>query len=340
MKRECIILSMIVFSFFSIIISTVADGEFSGNAIMDFYKVELNNNSEIAGMEGFWFRRIYLTYEDKLSENSCFRLRFEMSDPGDFISKEKYVLTVKDSYLKFKFSGKHEFILGITSPPTFKMVEKLWGYRCVEKTPLDLQKFASSRDFGLSLGRKMRDGKFFSYQLMLANGTGNKSEDNKGKKAFLSLGFHPCKAMYFEIYSDYDYINKDENKQTVQGFFAYTTGSFRTGFLYAVQTRTDAVESKDYSIGSIYSVFNPGIGPEFIIRLDKTFEPNSKGNEIAYTPFNPDFPSNLIILGTSFRINDKVLFIPNLEYITYEDWEDTEAPDNELFYRFTLYYKW
>jgi hypothetical protein len=59
-------------------------GKLSGYLFGDYYLVSQHHDPAIKGMNGFWFRRVYLTYDQKTGERTAIRFRFEMNSPGDF----------------------------------------------------------------------------------------------------------------------------------------------------------------------------------------------------------------------------------------------------------------
>ncbi len=61
----------------------------SGLAFGDYYNVAAHHDEDLEGMNGFWFRRIYLTFDFKVDDNVDSRLRFEGSSPGNFTSSNK-----------------------------------------------------------------------------------------------------------------------------------------------------------------------------------------------------------------------------------------------------------
>lgn len=69
---------------------------------------------------------------------------------GDFSTKAKLTLFVKDAYPQW-ISPSHKIIFGISPTPTWEVIEKVLGTVQLKKTPLDLQKLGTSRDFGLAL---------------------------------------------------------------------------------------------------------------------------------------------------------------------------------------------
>ena len=306
----------------------MADQKFSGYVIGEYYYVYQSHNDSLNGENGFWFRRIYFTYDNHIYKNLKARLRFEMASPGDFTEKDVPHPAVKDAYISLKkYFGN--FTFGIQGTPTFSSVEKIWGYRSIEKTPLDLQKWASSRDFGLSLKGKRN---ILSYYLMFGNGSSNKSETDKTKNVYASLGITPFKGLYAEVYGDYR-IGSDDKPYTMQGFLAYSGKKSRFGIQYA--RRGTVSESPSYNILSGFGILKLKKNTDIIVRYDKTLEANKDAEKISYIPMSPISPSNFIIMGVSFSPLKGVKVIPNLEYVFYSD----SGINPDIFPRLTLYYK-
>ena len=63
---------------------------------------------------------------------------------------------VKDAYLKWTYKGKQRLTLGIHPTLTFDWLDGFWGLRHIEKTPADLYRMDSSRDFGVTFGGPTR----------------------------------------------------------------------------------------------------------------------------------------------------------------------------------------
>ncbi len=306
----------------------MADQKISGYVIGEYYYVYQSHDDSLNGNNGFWFRRIYFTYDNHIYKNLKARLRFEMASPGDFTKKDLLHPTVKDAYISLKqYFGSLTF--GIQGTPTFNSVEKIWGYRSIEKTPLDLQKWSSSRDFGLSLKGKSN---ILSYFLMFGNGASNKSETDKTKNLYTSLGITPFKGLYAEVYGDYR-VGPDDKSYTMQGFLAYSGEKLRFGIQYA--RRGIGGETPSYSILSGFGILKLKKNTDIIIRYDKAFEANTDAEKISYIPMSSASSSNLIIMGVSFSPLKGVKIIPNLEYVFYSD----SSINPDIFPRLTLYYK-
>jgi len=262
-----------------------------------------------------------------------------MSNEGDFTSKIAIIPFVKDAWLKYKLD-KIQFILGISPTPTFAVIENIWGYRTVEKTPLDLQRMASSRDFGLSVKGKFDDKGIIKYHAMLSNGSSNKQEIDKGKSVMISLGLYPLKEWVFEIYGDYADKNGDTDWYTWQAFLGYVTKQFQAGIQYADQTR-EKPEDADEKL-RVASIFLMGaISEQFSLfgRVDKTFDPNPNGDDIDFIPFDPTAKSTFLVAGLDWKPAKGVSIIPNFEFIMYEENSEGITPGSDLISRLTFFWK-
>ncbi len=312
--------------------------KFSGYMFGDVYWVAANHVSEIQDQNGIWFRRIYFTYDHSISDAFSTRLRLEMNSPGNFSTSSKLEPAVKDAYLKWK-KGQTQFLLGISSTPTWGLVEKTWGYRSVEKTPLDLQKYGSSRDFGVALKGNLEQSGKVKYHLMLGNGNSNKSETNKGKKAMLALSFYPDDHLIFQAYGDWNDKPGDNDVFTFQGFAAYKTQKARIGVQFAQQTRNvDGGEDVDLKIGSVFVAGQVGEKMNAFARVDRTFDPNPDGNKISYIPFDNASKATFFVGGLDFTPDKNVHFMPNVEVALYDEDDAGVSPDTDVIPRFTFYW--
>jgi len=312
----------------------------SGYMFGDFYYIAASHDSSIVGADGFWFRRIYLSYDQKIYENLHVRLRLEMASVGDLvIESEPLVPFVKDAYLRWRYHKNHELLLGISEPPTIRVIEKGWGYRYLEKTPLDLQRMAHSRDFGIAFRGKVDSTGIFKYNIMLANGSGNKSEINSGKKIMSSFSYNPYKVWTFEAYVDWNDNNGVDDFFTWQLFAAYKSEVLSLGLLYANQTHKTGTNT-DYilEVLSAYATFNFMEKWSLIGRVDRNFHANPNAHKIVYIPFDDSAASTLFIAGIEFNPIEAVHLIPNVEIVVYDENDSGTTPGTEVIPRLTFFY--
>lgn len=306
----------------------------SGLAFGDYYYVARHHNQELESRNGFWLRRVYLTFDHKFDDNLSARIRFEAASPGDFKNSDKIEPFLKHLYLQWKASDNHTLYFGLSGPPTYGVVEEVWGYRHLEKTPLDLYGFAPSSDFGVALKGKLNSQ--LKYHGMVSNGSGTGAETNSGKRASLSLGYFPNNKFVLEGYIDTESRSENDNRQTYQVFAALRNDKDRIGFLLTRVHSSQLAVKENRDLVSIFAIRNLKTDLAIVARYDRMFSPNPTGDKIAYLPFDPTAKSNLYILGIDYRINDNLSFIPNLEYVKYDG--TTPIPRNDILSRFTLYY--
>ena len=317
--------------------SFATEGKLSGYVFGDSYFISSNHNADIEGRNGLWLRRAYLGYDTKFSDNWSSRLRLEMATADGLNGNAgKAEPVVKDAYLTYK-KGDHKIVFGISGTPTWGLLEKHWGYRSVEKTPQDLQKWGSSRDFGIAF-----KGKFSSkvkYHFMFGNGNSNKSENNDGKKFMFSLDFKPTKSMDIEISGDWN-DKGSSTWTTTQIFIGHKTKDMRFGLMYSNQERDyDDGDTVDLSMASLYFVKTVNKKWNMFARVDRMFDANPDGHKISYLPFDNTAKSTFFVLGADYKALKNIHFMPNVEYVKYDENLDGLTPDSDLVIRITFYYK-
>ncbi len=317
-------------------------GKISGLMFGDYYYIVTNHNENLEGKNGFWFRRIYFTYDHGLSDAFSLRFRIEMNSEGKFKSKsESLNPEVKDAYLTWKY-GLHGIILGISGSPIFGLVEKIWGYRSLEKTPLDLHKFAKSRDFGVAIKGSLDSEKLTNYHLMVGNGSGNASEENDGKKVMFALSRQMGNGLVVEGYFDFEARPGKTNRFTLQGLVGYQEKSARIGVLFAHQNRQvgEGIDDLKMQIGSVFGAAKLSEKAWGFARIDLTFDPNPDGSDISYIPFDNSARAAFLLGGLDFRPIDNVHLMPNVEVVLYGKNNAGVRPKADIIPRFTFHYVW
>jgi len=342
----CLILMVWVFASFSTSSAQSDDGsdigDISGLVFSDFYWMASHHNDNVEGNNGFWIRRVYLTYDRELSDAFSTRFRLEGSSSGDFFTDPKITPVVKDLYLKWE-NDRHEILAGISSTPTWGLVEDVWGYRSVEKTPLDLVDFGSSRDFGISVKGQLNDTGDLNYHFMFGNGNSNRAEDNFGKKAMLAVSYALTEEVVVELYGDWNDNQDNTDWLTFQTFIAYRTDALNAGLLYAHQKRNNAalLPGNDLNL-DLVSVFARYALDENIVgffRLDHAFDPIPGVDDSDYLPISGLTEPTILIAGIDYSIESNVHLMPNLEAVFYANDDLGFNPGTDLIPRLTLYYR-
>ena len=317
------------------------DGKISGYLFGDYYWFAKNHDTAQENQNGFWIRRGYFTYDKDLDEQFTSRFQLEVNQ-DDFTSTTSTKMTpfVKTAYLKRK--GKlHDFTVGLSDTPTLTLVEHHWGYRSVEKTPLDLQKIGASRDLGLAYEGHLDANKHFGYHLMIGNSSGTGHETNKNKKIYLALNAAPADDFIVQLYGDYENNKKNApntSTSVLQAFAGIKTGWGRAGLLFAQSTEEQGENAADQKIrlASAYGVLKITDKTAAFARVDHLFDANPQGDKIAYIPMVKDAESTLFILGADYKAANNVSIQPNVEVVTYSGtkYDEDIIPRITLFYQF------
>jgi hypothetical protein len=337
-----------------------AQGKFSGYMFGDYYYNVMRDSSfyhtapsnSASGsaapgpqtMQAFQFRRIYLTYDNDISEQFTARFRLE-ADQASNASNGKIGTFVKDAYLRWKniFTGS-DLIFGIQPTPAFDISEAAWGYRSLEKTIMDLRGIVSSRDLGISLKGKLTSDGTLNYWTMLANNSSNSPETDKYKRYYAYLQLRPSNNFQATVYVDYKDAAKiaaGENGTLTTALFVGYAEPFSyninaEGFLVS---QSNAFTPTGGSIGSKsgmgISLFGScNIIPELALvgRYDY-FDPNTNSAVNAKGDVR-----NYFIGGLSWKVDKNVSIMPNILYETYEALQNHGEPDPSITARVTVYY--
>lgn len=315
------------------------DGKLSGYMFGDAYYVASNHDSSLEDENGFWFRRIYFTYDHNLSDEFAVRFRLELNSPGDFETRAKLEPFLKDGYLQWKKSN-HAIIIGLSPTPMWNYLEDVWGYRSVEKTPADLYDFGSSRDFGIAVKGKLDEAKKTRYHFMLSNGSSTRSETNKGKKVALALGRQLSSHLSVEIYGDFEERPGRTNRYSAQGFLAYTAPNYRVGAQLVHQTRQlETGGEAQLQVGSVFATAKFQEKLWGFARYDRALDAISDGPGISYLPLDGGSKFNFLLLGVDYQPHEQVHFMPNVEIVIYDSANGTN-PDPDIIPRLTFFYGW
>ncbi len=310
----------------------------SGYMFGDAYYVAAAPDEDLEGRSGFQFRRIYVTLDSGISENFDTRFRIEAAHPGDFTTKAKMTPIVKDAYLRWKKSG-HSVYFGLSSTPTWSRLESFWGFRSVEKTPLDLYKYGSSRDFGIAAKGPLGSSGRLSYHAMVANGSGTSSETNDGKKALLSLAVEMVDGLTFEAYGDFEGLEGDTDRSTLQGALMYGADWGRVGLSFARHSRGVAdADAMTFDVASAFIAAAVSDRSDAFVRVDHQFDPNPSAAGISYVPFATADATTFLVAGLSIKAADNVFLQPNVELVSYS-MDTGDAPAATVIPRITVYFK-
>ena len=338
-------------------------GKFSGLMFGDYYyydkwhqdTISATNTNYVQNQQGFWLRRGYFTYDLNFSPKFTTRFRLEVNSNGQFTSPGNVTPFVKDAYLKWTYSGKQQMTLGIQPTLTFDWIEGWWGLRHIEKTPADLYRIDSSRDFGFTLsGPFSVNG--LSYGAQIANDSGNGSETDKYKTVRLEGRFDKNPGIGVEAVYNYGKRPSGQDRKTFSGFLGYRNKNVRVSGLYLWQERKSGTAAADQKIDilSAFGIweFGPKAGTkkgDLYFRWDKvkgtkgsadTGLPGADG--IDYLILSTAQPFQTYILGGEwYLLHPSIRIGPNVELVKYDnDPNPSKFPgrDQDRIFRLTFFW--
>ena len=142
---------------------------------------------------------------------------------------------------------------GIFPTPTWEFLEGFWGLRHIEKTPADLYRTDSSRDFGVGLQGSLNQSQSLRYSYQFGNESSTNSEIDKNKANRFSVGY--AKPTGFAVEGFYGHFARDgdTDRSIYQIFAGYRQPRFRAAFQYYRNTRNVA-DGNDLEL-DLYSGF-------------------------------------------------------------------------------------
>lgn len=321
--------------------------KFSGLMFGDYFYNAAAHDASQKDLNGFQFRRIYITTDYTISDNFNTRFRLESDQSNNSLTPGgKLGVMVKDAWLQWKniFKGSN-LIVGISPTPAFDVSEGAWGHRYVEKTILDLFGVVPSRDFGVDLKGNFGDGSIVKYWVKIGNNSGNSPEANKHKRFYGMLQFDPSENIVFTVYGDYasapqkfdafDKTSKSNNSFVGAAFFNYKQkGVFSVGvegFIKSQQNNfaanvNSALASQNGSGISVWGFVNITENAQLVGRFD-TYDPNSDLSNDG---------KGLILAGVQFNPIKNVSVTPNVEVITYQADSKNGGDKNDIVPRLTF----
>ena len=305
-------------------------------------------------LNGFLIRKIYFTFDSDISEKFSVRFRLN-AEPQTQLPNGKMGVDVKDAFLKWKdiFPGS-DFYFGLQPTPAFYTTVDFWGYRLLEKSPLDLRNIAPSRDIAVSLKGRLDGQGIFNYWLLIGNGKDSNSGIDKYKRIYAHLHLIPSKSWKIILYGDIKFQpeinyqsgsgneeNLNNNIYTSDLFIGYIyLDIFRIGIEGYIQHVKNGYfltgdagirfRNKNTTGFSVFDVFNINALFSVIGRYDY-FDNNTgiKGDS-----------RNYFIFGFSYKPDPNVSVTPNILIETYERLPGARSYHQSVTARITFFYNY
>ncbi len=283
-----------------------------------YFEYNYQTEDGVSDINEFEVRRAYLTY--KRSLNDAFNLKFT-ADVGRF--KNDSLNTALYAYLKNALiSWKTDYgqlIFGLQGLNLFSVQEKNWGYRFLEKSAMDKNKFGSSADLGIGYANQFTKNIYLNF--MITNGSGYKKPETDVYKKYSALFVYGSKKLNAAnkfnlgaIVSCEPYKKTTTENKTIAGMFAGYAGSkFRLGAEFSL-FKDSAIDQERY-LSSVYGTYRVSALYDVFFRIDQYSKEENENYLITgfvFTPFKsfniaPNFRSTW---GKDSRQNYKI----NVQY--------------------------
>ncbi len=299
-----------------------AEGKIKGVAFGDYYYVATGTDKN---ENGFRFRRIYLTYDMKWNDRWSGRVRYEANDAG-FGGEDKMRPFVKHGYLRYRANGR-AVNMGLFGTPTWNVSERIWGYRSIAKTIMDMRKIGSSADIGVGFKGRLDGAGRVNAQLMFGNGSGQRSEVDNGKKLYTLLHVKPTDAIEATVYLDWEGKPEGRDRVTFAGMLGMSGEEFRGGIEGFVRMNRNGGGGDDIRIRgvSVFCAANARPRVDIFARLDYYDPGRSTGQD----------EETMVIGGVDIAPAGNIHIMPNVVATIYAP----SNADTEVIPRMTVFYK-
>jgi len=256
-------------------------------------------------------QRAYFGYDIQMQNGFSSKIVVDIGSPDNTsaYSLLKRYAYFKSAYLQYE-QGKMNVKFGIIPMQLFKVQEKIWGHRYIEKSAADKYKFGTSSDLGISLNYKV--SKIAEIDLTFSNGEGNAELQNDNTyKTALGLTLKPYKGLVIRSYADL--LSKSVDQITWVGFIGYQIkDKMDFGVEYDRQYNVKNETNENLSIFSITASYNINSKVQVFSRYD-IFRSNILAEEDI--PWNISNDGSAMIGGIQFSP------IPEIRLaLNYQDW--------------------
>jgi len=320
--------------------------KFSGLVFGDYYYFNQSHDPKWQGQQGFWLRRIFFTFDYTFTPKVATRIRLEANSDGK-LAGGSLTPYVRDAYLRWTVHGRQQLTLGIQPSLSIDVIDGFWGLRHVEKTPLDLYRWDSSRDTGVTVSGPLNEADTFKYAAQFGNESGNNAETDRFKALRVSARYEANPGLTVEGMFARFARDHDADRTTAQAFAGYRATHGRAGFQYAYQRRSAATGSVAGAVElDIYSAFAVAdLRPQRLsvfARVDRYADPCPDCAGIDYLPIDTSATFTLFLAGVEYWLLPSVRFSPNVEWVAYGSPEQAGGarPKDDLVWRATFYGAW
>ena len=318
MKKILLVVSITGFMF--------AEGKIGGVTYFDY------SNTEKAS--GFNFQRQYFGYGGEVSDQVSYKILFDVGrtnvgaaviekDTSYKSEDTRLVVFLKKAQINYKSSfGKFNF--GLIGMNTYGIQESNWGYRFIEQSAIDKNKFSATADIGVGFSRSLIDN--LNLSLLFVNGEGfKKPQGDKYHKIAFNATYGEGNLNKNDGYNAgvvYTTESTDTDPTTMASVFGGFAGmGLRLGGEYDMLTK-GSVESNIISVSANYTV---RVNIDIFARYDMVDDNDDTDKN----------GKNYLVTGIILACDGGISVAPNLRMVNYENTEK----DSEIEYKVNFQFK-
>jgi len=275
----------------------------------------------------FNMSRAYFAFSKQVNDDVSYKFQTDIGSAGP----TDYTVYLKDASLSWK-SGIGKFVFGLQGMNMFKVQEDTWGYRFIEKSAMDLNKYSSSADMGIGWENSFGP---ITPSIMLTNGVGYKKlEDDGYKKLSMRLLYGPAKlkkgfnagavlSTESKDYLDNMGATQTGNTMVLGGFAAVAAGPLRAGGEINMLTKKFDTDVTGNLI-SVYANYD----------LNETLSGFGRFDVVEPDADTEDDGHNYMIFGAAYHPGKVFYMAPNVKIISHQTGET--ATVYQLSFRFKI----
>jgi hypothetical protein len=253
----------------------------------------------------FEITRAYLGYEYNFSKEFYTKIIMDVGDPK--VGAFQMTAYLKNAYVEYN-KNNLSASFGMISTTQFKVSEKIWGLRYIEKSFQDAYEFNSSADLGFNIDYRFAD--FISADFSIINGEGYKLIQNDNYvRPGLGITANPVKKLTARLFVDT--MGDTVKQQSLATLLAYTGKKLVLGAEYNYQTNYFMNDGQDIYGTSFYVTYSPNNKFLFFGRFDDL---KSKALAGESNPWQLSTDGQLYMGGVEFNPIKGIKVAPNFRY--------------------------
>ena len=286
---------------------------------VSYFQYSINKIGTIEESRGFELNRVYLTYENIISDKLSYKFQSDMQNNGD-----AYYMYIKNANVDLSLLQGTHLVIGLQGMNMFTIQEKTWGNRFISKSAMDESGWSHAADLGVGLSQSFGD---ISGSILLTNGDGYKSIANDSNEKISILGAYGEKRLdkndgfniglsaSMEPY-DFGETNTTTKNKTVMSVYAgYALDKLRYGLEFDTHTNegTDIIQQ----ITALYATYRIANNIDALLYLD-IYDPDTGTTNDGET---------YVIAGFNYHPVEGLIISPNVRMTTPEEDADINEDD-------------